>query len=247
MQKSPVGRHARVSTSQKQVPVSVQGMAGGGGAGLLSRQTNPGQHSVPPNVQDCEAPEQVAGAVHTPPVQVSAVSQHRVVPPQLCPVVAHVPPPDPQVPLVSPGGMLQDRPAQQSASAVQAPVSPTQRATHPISGSQTPEQHCASVEQAFPVGAQVAQVPVVPPGVDGKHTPEQQVSSGVAGGIVQAASLARQVPGGSMQPSSASHVVPVQQVSAAGSQALPRGRHAPVTAQCRTPVASGTHGAMLQH
>jgi hypothetical protein len=130
---------------------------------------------------------------------------------------------------------------------VQARVSPAQGARHPLSGSQAPEQHWASVEQVLPVGAQVAQVPVVPPGVDGVHTPEQQASSGVAGGIEQLAPLARQA-AVATQPSSGSHVAPVQQGSGlAGTHAPPSGMHASGSAQCSTPFASGTHGAMLQH
>jgi hypothetical protein len=133
----------------------------------------------------------------------------------------------PQVPLVSPGGMSQRSPAQQSPFTVQEPDAPTQGATH-WPPSQEPEQHCESVVQPFPVGAQAEQVPVVPPGADGTQAPEQHASAGDEGVVEQDAPVPMHVPTGSRQnvPLSPTcwHVVPEQHGSGlAGVQATSRG------------------------
>ncbi len=126
--------------------------------GSYMTQERPEQHWPPPAVQTWRFCAQLGGGVQTPPVQVSVELQHVIVPLHAWPVLAQVGPGVPplvQVPLVAPGGTLQVSPEQQSAVTVQVPVAWTHAAPQkpPL---QTPEQHCAFVEQDVPTAAQDA-------------------------------------------------------------------------------------------
>lgn len=235
------GMHA--STSQKQLAPSVQGPAGPP-AGSGARHESPPQHSPPPKVQDCDALLHGDGGVQAPLTQVSPVAklQQSTSAAQVWPVPAQL---DVvwQVPRVEPGGMSQASPPQQSPSTVQVPAWPTQGATQTCaSGSQAPEQHWLPDVQAFPFGAQSAQVPVAPPEVSGTQRPEQQLSAPT----VQSTPPSSQENGVSQMPLSV-QAVPSQHGSGVRpAHDPPRGTQE-VAAQRRMPASSGTHGAPPQH
>lgn len=212
---------------------------------------SPWQHWLPPAVQAWRFCAQVGGAVQTPPVQVSPVVQHGIVPLHDCPVLAQVGPVLPaQVPLVAPGGMLQVSPEQQSAVTVQLPAAWT-HAARQKPASQRPEQHWAFVEQDVPTAVQDA--PQVC--ATGSQAPKQQGVLALQGWPESA-----QVPPPDTveqaQPTSVTwrQVVPVQHgsgegavVAPAAAQIEPEGRQVPASAQRSTPLASGVHGAPPQH
>lgn len=133
---------AQVGASQKQVAPGTQSIRPPSWSVVKHR--SPEQHSLPPKVQACAAPEHVAAGVHTPPVQVSPAAwlQQSESSAQVWPVCAQLVPGDVQVPLVAPAGTSQASPAQQSASTVQVPAEPTHGAMQRCaSGSHEPVQH----------------------------------------------------------------------------------------------------------
>jgi hypothetical protein len=147
----------------------------------------------------------------------------------------------PQVPLVAPSGTLQTAPEQQSGSAVHVPPAMTQAETHvSASPSQAPEQHWPFEAQVPPFGMQLTHL-------FWKHSRVQQsvlvvhAAPVAAHAVVSTAQWKR--PGEySWQLSGAQQVV-----SSLPAQLVPSGLHVVTAVQCRTPPASGTQGAPLQH
>ena len=199
-------------------------------------------------VQDCESPEQVGGGgPHTALLHTSVALQQGMVSEQACDVCAHVGGATGavQVPLVSPGRMRHVSGVQQSPFTVQLPpvgthAEPPGVAQWPVP-SQNAEQHCAPEVQTEASGMQPPQT------TPSRHQPVQHWSP-----EVQASPGAAQAGGGGaarhrFPPGVGSQVSPVQQ-SAVTAQVLPCGLQVPfVSAQRRTPAASGTQGAELQH
>ncbi len=124
-------------------------------------QLSPEQQAVPPAVHALPCATQETGAVQTPFVQVSVALQHGVVAEQLWLVFAqalaawHVP-------LVVPGWIAQERPAQQSPLTVQVPLAcwqdeppepPVQSAHTPFV--QVPLQQSVPAVHCPPVSLQV--------------------------------------------------------------------------------------------
>lgn len=250
MEQSPA-RGAQDATSQVQGEVDPAGH----GTPTLCWQVSPDPaQQFESDVQGCETLEQVEGFSQIPSLQKSPVaqSQQSVSRPQDCPVAEQVVPPDLQVPEVAPGGTSQVSPEQQSAVTVQAPASGTHgvRQTPP---SQVPEQHWPPVVQAFPFGAQRAQVPLVAPGRTVQR-PEQQSAAATShalpddlqvggGGVTTSVQTKNPASTTSLQESSSQQVV-----SEAPAQRVPRGLQVlPVAEQRSTPAASGTQGENPQH
>lgn len=148
---------------------------------------------------------------------------------------------EPQVPLVAPGGTLHTVPAQQSASAVQAPPEATQGVAHtwPF-GSQKWEQHWPSEVQAVPLGTQATQV--APTQSVLQHSPPAAQPWPVA--VHPEVGWPHFHP---PAPSSMQEPGAQQEVSPAPLQGALAARQLPPGAQCSTPLASGTQGEPSQH
>jgi hypothetical protein len=163
-QGASIARQAVGGTSQKQATDPGPQVCSCSNASVSKQPSDSGlwQQSAL-DEQLCDTPEQVGGGcggVQIPELQVSLGSQQGSVRQEkLVPAQVEVPPLE-QVPLVAPAGMSQVRPLQQSPVTVQEPASAMHGVTQTLP-SQAPEQHCASVEQLFPGGAQL-----------GPHTPE---------------------------------------------------------------------------
>jgi hypothetical protein len=145
----------------------------------------------------------------------------------------------PHVPLVAPGGTLQTPPEQQSPSTVQAPPLPTHGETQAPS-TQVPEQHCApEVHAAAPLGMQATHFAPT-------HSVLQQSSPSP-----QEAPTSLHPPVGTPHRNSSPcsrHELGAQHPSSFDpSHAAPWGLQEETAVQWRTPPASGTHGAPLQH
>jgi hypothetical protein len=149
------------------------------------KQPRPEQHASLGEQDWAISPQVGAGGRQTPERQASVAVQQSVAVAQPWPVAEHVAAPELQVPLVAPAGTSQASPAQQSEATVQLAASGWQATRQvPVASSQPPEQHCASVVQALPFGAQigVAQKPET-------QLPEQHCAS-----PVHAMAFARQPP-----------------------------------------------------
>ena len=85
---------------------------------MTSAQLSPSQHVA--SVHEWSISAQLTGGVQIPPLQVSVALQQLIEGEQLSLVWPHTAA-DPHVPLVAPGAMSQESPAQQSAFTVQLP------------------------------------------------------------------------------------------------------------------------------
>ncbi len=130
------------------------------------------QHSFPPAVQDWLSSWH-AFDVQNPFWQTSPVAalQQSAVAEHAWPVAEHPPPPPPplplvQVPAVAPSGMSQVSPWQQSELAVHDAPEAWHGATHTcvVASQVSGEQQSAFDPHELPVGAHIAQLPVVVPG-----------------------------------------------------------------------------------
>jgi hypothetical protein len=196
------------------------------------------QHGVSAS-QDWPSVAQPEGVSQTPALHVPL--QHGIESPHDCVASAQLGG-APQVPLVAPSGMLQTDPPQQSPSAVQLPLGGTHAATHVwLSTSHVPEQHCPFPAHVSPFGTQATHC-----------APTQSVLQQSAPPLHGAPMSPQPVVGtphtNPSPPSLRQELGAQQDVSPVPEHVAPAGVHVGAAAvQWSTPVASGTHGAPLQH
>jgi hypothetical protein len=206
------------------------------------------QHSPPPAVQPWDTSEQACGTAHTPPRHCSppATLQHGTVAEQVWPVSAQVGPDVLHRPLVAPGGISQESPAQQSPSMVQAPSLSTHRFAQ-APPAHLPVQHSASAAQVLPSGSHCGSCSAQLPSM---HMPEQH-----SDGCVQSPPTLHPgsgIPETQYQPANGCAIcwqlLPSQHAaSPAPVQVAPSGLQAETEAHLRTKLSSGTQGARPQH
>jgi hypothetical protein len=149
----------------------------------------------------------------------------------------------PHVPLVAPGGTLQTLPVQQSPSAVQLAPAPLQAHAHvPLSRSHEPEQQSEPEVQLPAFGMHATHLLC-------QHSRLQQSAPVVHAPVVATHWVVSRPQRQAPAPLLHWQLFGAQQVVVSDSppQAVPAGWQLVVAVQWRTPVASGTQGAPLQH